>query len=114
MDFVGWALPTEEVTAATAWAEPTLRVLKFRIYQTAKAPRRVRDQVIPHPGHINYILNCNEPPFKKAAQFVDNPRLFKKVEMLGAPEERAAPRTVGRTQASALRSNDADWPFSTA
>jgi len=27
-----------------------------------------------------------------------NPRLFKKVEMLGAPEERAAPRTGVRKQ----------------
>jgi hypothetical protein len=49
--------------------------------------------------------------FKSGSQIVDKPRLFKKVKMLGAPEERAAPRTVGRTQASALRSNDADWPF---
>jgi hypothetical protein len=34
-----------------------------------------------------------------------NPRLFKKVEMQEAPEERAAPRTVERTQASALWSD---------
>jgi hypothetical protein len=45
---------------------------------------------------------------------IKRPRLFKKVKMQGAPEERAAPRTVGYTQASALRSNNADWPFSTA
>jgi hypothetical protein len=34
--------------------------------------------------------------------------------MQGAPEERAAPRTSGRTQASALRSNAADGPLSPA
>jgi hypothetical protein len=34
--------------------------------------------------------------------------------MQGAPEKRAAPRTSGRTQASALRSNAADGALSAA